>query len=191
VIVVQVERRASVLNVLLVDDCPGFLRRVRSSLQDGKRNIYMATTPRDARSLVATRSVDVAIVDFFMREHRGIDLILELREIAPALAAAIYTGLDVDEPRMRARALGIAWFIKDTVPRDVLRLVEHGHLDDTEQSTPEPTFEAAKRQFFKKLVAQHDGNVTAASAATAHSRSTIQRYIRPLWLSSSGVERTE
>lgn len=170
-------------SVLVVDDnclCLSILRRALLRLGTA---VETASTEDAARRYVRERHFDLAIVDYYLGASRGIDLILELRDIDPTLTAVIYSAVTTESVVRDTTRRGVQWFDKWTTLREVIRRLEHGDVDDAcVATTPPATAKQARRRFYVEAVAANGGCVSVAARAIQQSRSTVQRNIRPPWL---------
>jgi len=78
-----------------------------------------AGSAAEALELVAAQQVDVALIDFNMREKDGLELAAELRVMRPEMPFAIITANIQDEIVKRAREIG-AGFVPKPVTADGL-----------------------------------------------------------------------
>ena len=80
--------------VLFVDDDQGFLELCKRVFQEEGYRVVLAEDGRQAISIVAQESPDVAVLDVRMPKQTGLDLAEELNAIAPRLPLILYTAYD-------------------------------------------------------------------------------------------------
>lgn len=102
------------VTVLIVDDSK--LARIVASkalaeLQPEWAKVE-AGSAAQALELIADVPVDVALIDFNMKEKDGLELATELRAMRPDMPVAIITANIQDEVIARARAIGAAFVAK-------------------------------------------------------------------------------
>ena len=92
--VIEAPRRFPGITVLVVDDDPGIRTLLARVLQDAGCQTLDAATADDARRLCVDhdRAIDVAIVDVVLPDARGDLLVMELRELRPALRTLLMSG---------------------------------------------------------------------------------------------------
>lgn len=106
------------ITVLIVDDSK--LARIVASkavaeLQPDWAKVE-AGSAAEALDAVAQNSIEVALIDFNMREKDGLELAAELRSARPDMPLAIITANIQDEIIARAREIGAAFVAKPVTP---------------------------------------------------------------------------
>ena len=90
--------------LLFVDDESFLLRAYRRTFA-GDYDVLTATSGLDALALLATETVDVAIVDHLMPRMSGVELIRQIKETHPEIPCLIVTGYaDFEEVRQASRS---------------------------------------------------------------------------------------
>ncbi len=79
-----------------------------------------ASNADEALSIVGSRKVDLALIDYNMPGKNGLDLAGELRALYPSMPLAIITANVQDEIINRARAIN-ATFVAKPITEDTLR----------------------------------------------------------------------
>ena len=109
------------VNVMIVDDSK--LARIVASKAVGELQPEWtkieASSAAEAMELLKQNAVDVALIDFNMREKDGLALAAELRAAWPDMPMAIITANIQDEIVKRAREIGAA-FVPKPVTADGL-----------------------------------------------------------------------
>jgi sigma-B regulation protein RsbU (phosphoserine phosphatase) len=112
--------------ILVVDDEPGMLRAVERVLS-GPHHVIGTRSSRDALSVAAEFSPELAIVDIRMPDLDGFELMARLKTRFPDLDVILMTGSvdDLDDKLVRAIRSPAFYFIQKPFDREVLRtLVE-------------------------------------------------------------------
>jgi len=107
--------------ILVVDDDPGLQHAVKRLLS-GDYDLACCSSPQDAIGEAATFRPDLAILDIYMPEMNGFELMRELRSVARDLDVIIMTG-DTTEPDanlVRAIDEGAFYFLQKPFDRHVL-----------------------------------------------------------------------
>ena len=80
-----------------------------------------ATTAAEALTLVTSVDADVALVDVYLGEDDGIELVVSLRERAPEMAVILISTHDGDEFMESLQSTGAAGFLrKDSLGVEVI-----------------------------------------------------------------------
>jgi two-component system response regulator AtoC len=105
-------------HALAVDDDPNFLQALSELIQGRGFTVNTAGTLRDARALIARRTPDVSLVDLYLPDGSGIDLLQELGGASSKMV--MMTGYADVESAVRALRLGASDYL--TKPIDIGRL---------------------------------------------------------------------
>ena len=106
-------------HALAVDDDPNFLSALAELIEGQGFTTNTACTLRDARSLVTHRTPDVALVDLYLPDGSGIELLKDL-ELGAATEVVLMTGHADVESAVQALRLGASDYL--TKPLDIGRL---------------------------------------------------------------------
>ena len=108
------------LRVLVVEDTSLMRRMCENFLgQRGYESICTGSA-EEALKLVAEHRPDIALIDLGLPDRDGLDLLAELRQVAPALVTIVITGKGTVENAVRALKLGAIDFIVKPVDFDLL-----------------------------------------------------------------------
>ncbi len=126
-------------HALAVDDDPNFLSALADLIESQGYTIRVATTLKDARGLIGHRAPDLALIDLYLPDGKGIDLLPALGSGAAAKIILMTGHADV-ETAVQALRLGASDYL--TKPLDIGRL--KGILADlAEESAPAAVPEGA------------------------------------------------
>jgi diguanylate cyclase (GGDEF)-like protein len=128
---------AEPLRVLLVEDDEDdyvLTSSLLSGMESQKVELEWAASYRDALLALRRRRHDVCLVDYYLGERTGLELLREATEInssAPMIMLTGHSGYEVDAEAMRAGAAG--YLVKDQISRQTLErsiryAVEHSRL---------------------------------------------------------------
>jgi DNA-binding NtrC family response regulator len=106
-------------HALAVDDDPNFLSALAELIEGQGFTTNTALTLRDARAQVSHRTPDVALVDLYLPDGSGIDLLKDL-ELGAATEVVLMTGHADVESAVQALRLGASDYL--TKPLDIGRL---------------------------------------------------------------------
>ena len=71
------------MKILIVDDEPHMRLLVSAMLESPEHELLTAENGNDALTILRREQIDLVITDLVMPEKNGIDLILEIRQLAP------------------------------------------------------------------------------------------------------------
>ncbi|HEV8578125.1 MAG TPA: sigma-54 dependent transcriptional regulator [Thermoanaerobaculia bacterium] len=106
-------------HALAVDDDPNFLSALAELIEGQGFTTNTACTLRDARAQVSHRTPDVALIDLYLPDGSGIDLLKDL-ELGNATEVVLMTGHADVESAVQALRLGASDYL--TKPLDIGRL---------------------------------------------------------------------
>jgi len=106
-------------HALAVDDDPNFLSALAELIEGQGFTTNIACTLRDARAQVSHRTPDVALVDLYLPDGSGIDLLKDL-ELGASTEVVLMTGHADVESAVQALRLGASDYL--TKPLDIGRL---------------------------------------------------------------------
>jgi NtrC-family two-component system response regulator AlgB len=92
----------TVLDVLIVDDEPSIRKMLAMWLDGGGHRVQSASSPKDALSLAAKISFDMAFVDLRLGNQSGLELIPELLKVSPWLKIVVITAFAAIETAVEA-----------------------------------------------------------------------------------------
>lgn len=98
------------MNILVVDDAENVRYSVRLSLEDNGFSVDEAVDGEDALNQLATKQYDYLIIDIWMPRLNGIQLLQQLRKIAPSVPVIVITGgaarISIESTEAMARTWG-------------------------------------------------------------------------------------
>ncbi len=106
-------------HALIVDDDPNFLLPLAELVEREGFTTAVASTLKDARDLLATKPPDLLLIDLFLPDGRGIDLLGEL-DPGQALEVVLITGNASVDTAVEALRKGASDYL--TKPLDIARL---------------------------------------------------------------------
>jgi two-component system response regulator AtoC len=128
-------------HALAVDDDPNFLSALAELIEGQGFTTNTACTLRDARAQVSHRTPDVALVDLYLPDGSGIDLLKDL-ELGTSTEVVLMTGHADVESAVQALRLGASDYL--TKPLDIGRL--KSILANIASVQPSPTVATPQEQ---------------------------------------------
>lgn len=108
------------INLLVVDDEASIRRLIEKELSSDRRLIQSAGTVADALSLFKQEKFDVVVLDMRLPDGNGLDVLVQLQQIAPEIQVIIITGHGDVDNAVQAMKLGAYDYI--TKPFELERL---------------------------------------------------------------------
>jgi DNA-binding NtrC family response regulator len=158
--------------VLVVDDDAMMTKNVRRMLSD--RTVVGVTEAKNAMAKAEEIKPSLALVDLFMLDGWGIDLVRALRERFPMLAIGLMSGALTHEHTMECIRAGATWFIEKPFDREKLEdAIARGGSPLPAYLELDQTLEQVKRAHIERVLAAHHGNKSAAARALGVRRQTL------------------
>jgi signal transduction histidine kinase/DNA-binding response OmpR family regulator len=121
--------------VLVVDDDPEIQRLVRAYLEEEGLAVVSATTAAAARTLALERHPDVILLDLFLPDGNGLDLLPALKA-DPATHSIPVLVISIMRDAVKALSLGAAEHMAKPLQRDRLVAAVRGFLSGIEAEEP-------------------------------------------------------
>jgi two-component system response regulator RegA len=165
--------------LLIVDDDETFREVLARAM--GRRNFEVSTAESPAAALIAARacSPDYAIVDLKMPESSGLTLIPELKRINPDMRILMLTGFASIATAVEAMKLGATHYLAKPADADEIfvALMREDLGVMTEIPEQRLSVDRLEWEHIQKVLADHDGNVSATARALHMHRRTLQRKL--------------
>lgn len=109
--------------ILIIDDEAFICENVERILTDAGFQVYTAGSGMEARGLVASEEIDLALLDLNLGTEDGIDVLKGLKELDPELLVIMITGYGSVESAVESLKLGAFHYMKKPFKADALRLI--------------------------------------------------------------------
>lgn len=110
-------------SILIIDDEPFIRENVQRVLSEDGYRVLEAANGAQARELVTSDEVDLALLDLNLGAEDGLDLLKSLRELDPHLLVIIITGYGSVESAVEALRMGAYDYVKKPFKADALRVI--------------------------------------------------------------------
>jgi two-component system invasion response regulator UvrY len=182
------------LSVLIVDDHAIVRQGLKQLLLDEFHSVTFGEAGESAEALshFEHRSWDVLILDIFLPGRNGLDLLKEIRGIAPKLPVLVYSMHPEDQFAVRALKLGASGYIsKSNLPEELVKavrkllaggkyispaLAEHLAFDIVEGTVPQPHELLSEREFQVMQMIAAGKSTSEIAAELSLSAKTISTY---------------
>ncbi|NBC01519.1 MAG: response regulator [Bacteroidetes bacterium] len=158
-------------HILVVDDEASIRRTLRDILEYEDFSVDEAVDGKEALNKLRSAPYDLVLLDIKMPEVDGLQVLEEMREIAPEVPTIMISGHGTIETAVEATKLGAFDFIEK--PPDLNRL-----LVSVRNGLDRGQLEVENRRMRQTLVESHEGDLTPIlgdSAAIAEIKDKIKR----------------
>ena len=114
--------------VLLVDDDTDYLSRVANELINAGLRVVTASSSAEAIRHLELAKPDVVLLDLMMPATSGLDLLKDIKGLAPKTPVVVVSALWDDEVGAKARKAGAADYLVKPVSSEVLQIEILSHL---------------------------------------------------------------
>src|ERR1700752_203115 len=123
------------LRVLIVDDEPSVGDALKLVLESNGYEVVLVTNGRDGIDLVRTRPFGFSVVDLFLTDISGFQVITDIRKHQPEIPIVLITAHGSPQVFEEAKKLGaIGALAKPFPPAEILKLINshlHGPTNDS------------------------------------------------------------
>ena len=165
-------------DLLVVDDDPVLRERLARALRD--RGIEVRTAADGDEALERTRehAPTGAVVDLRMPGLSGLELVRELREIAPETQIVVLTGYgSIAAADEAIRSGAVHYLPKPADADDVLAAFSQDPHPAAEAEPAAPSLARAEWEHINRVLADCDGNVSEAARRLGLHRRSLQRML--------------
>jgi len=166
-------------SLLIVDDDPTFTRILARAMKRRGLEVTVAHSVEEAEAVLSTLIPDLATVDLKMETASGLTLIPTLRAASAEMKILVLTGYASITTAVEAIKLGATNYLPKPADADEI-------LAAMGKTQPDPDIEVNQQpmsvnrlewEHIQKVLAEHDGNVSATARALGMHRRTLQRKL--------------
>jgi len=106
--------------VLVLDDVLDAVHLVKRVLETAGHEVFGFTAEEDALGFIKENQVDLAILDIKLKQKTGIEILAEIKTIAPATRAIMLTAYPTVETTKESFRLGASEYCVKPIDNDVL-----------------------------------------------------------------------
>lgn len=169
--------------LLLIDDDPVFLTMLARSLKRRGWDSLSAHDEAEALSLLAAppAGIDGVLLDLNLAGYSGLRLIGPVREALPTVPVVVLTGYASIATAVDAIKLGATQYLAKPADTTAILAALAARAPETGQAPPPELTISLKRlswEHVQRVLAEHDGNISATARALHMHRRTLQRMLQ-------------
>ena len=165
--------------LLLIDDDHAFLEVLQRALQRRGHRVTQAACAADARRAASVTNFDGIVLDLRIGEDNGLLCLNELRTLQPGAAILLLTGYASIATAVEAVKRGADDYRpKPASVEEILRALFPAVLPP-EPALPNTPIHPRRLEWehLQRVMAEHEGNVSAAARALGLHRRSLQRKL--------------
>jgi len=168
------------MRVLLVDDEEIFRERLARALRARGLEVVTAASVEEGLDRARAAPPDVALVDLRMPGPSGLELVQRLSAEMPQVRTFVLTGFGSIGTAVEAARLGIAGYLQKPIDAQaILEAISSGAGQGSAE--PEtPSLARVEWEHIQRVLADCNGNVSAAAQRLGIDRRTLQRKLHKL-----------
>jgi len=169
----------AVRDLLLADDDATLRDVLARALARRGFAVRMAASGEDALLLARERAPGYAVIDLKMPGMSGLALVPELKALNPDMRLLVLTGYASIATAVEAIKLGATHYLAKPVDADeIVAALGRAEGDAALPVEAEPlSVDRLEWEHIQKVLAEHDGNVSATARALKMHRRTLQRKL--------------
>ena len=114
------------MNILLVDDDYDFANTIKALILRWHHNVELAGTGIDALAALERKHFDLILIDIFLPDVKGYDMIAKIKAIRPDVRIITMTGYNTRELEQKVRQQGVLYYMIKPFQTGALRaILEH------------------------------------------------------------------
>ena len=107
--------------VLVLDDIIDAVNLVKRVLEAAGHDVFGFTDENDALVFIKENQVDLAILDIKLKHKTGVEILAEIKQIAPATRAIMLTAYPTVETTQESFRLGASEYCTKPIDNEVLQ----------------------------------------------------------------------
>ncbi len=165
--------------LLLVDDDQDFLNALEPAMRKRGFLVSLANSAESAFELAKNDPPEFAVVDLKMSGNSGLVLVRQLASLNAGTRIVVLTGFASVTTAVEAIKLGATHYLAKPVDADEIVAAFEKQTGDDEvelASNPLP-IERLEWEHIHRVLAEHDGNISATARSLNMHRRTLQRKL--------------
>ncbi|HRP94748.1 MAG TPA: response regulator transcription factor [Rhodocyclaceae bacterium] len=166
-------------HLLVIDDDPAFNRVLTRALAQRGFTVFSAHAPEEGLQLARRHEPEFVVLDLNLAGESGLRLIQPLLQANPEARVLVLTGYASITTAVDAVKLGATQYLAK--PADVDAIVKALTADEVviDAAAPEEpmSIDRLEWEHLQRVLAQHNGNISATARALKMHRRTLQRKL--------------
>ena len=166
--------------LLIIEDDDILRQQLARALRPHAGEVHQcASVPACRQMLPDLPPLDAVLLDLNLGEDNGLELIPVLLDHSPRCRILVLTGYGSIPTAVSATRLG-AWnyLTKPASAGEILAALSEGDHAIAELPEQPPSLHRLEWEYIQRVLAEHDGNVSAAARTLGIHRRTLQRRLR-------------
>ncbi len=114
------------MNILIVEDELALVSVIKEANKEWGFNMYSTHDSKTALEKVKMNKYEVILLDIYLPDAKGYDLIPKFKEIDPEIGIITMTGYNTRELELKVRQLGILYYlVKPFRMRELKLILDH------------------------------------------------------------------
>lgn len=166
-------------SLLLVDDDETFCRVLARAMERRGFAVSVAFDVENALELAETNPPEYAVIDLSLPDASGLVLVEQLKQLDAETRIVMLTGYASIATAVEAIKLGAVHYLAKPVDADEIVCAFHRDAGDatTPVSVAPLSVDRLEWEHIQKVLAEHQGNVSATARALKMHRRTLQRKL--------------
>jgi two-component system, response regulator RegA len=165
--------------LLIVDDDPTYCAVLARAFEARDFVVQCANTGASAIRMADEQPPEYAIVDLKLPDMSGLKLVQRLKQVDPHTNVVVATGYGSIATAIEAVKLGATHYVTKPSNAEVIMQAfdpRGGNVDIDVDFQP-PSVDRIEWEHIQRILAQHDGNISATARALNMHRRTLQRKL--------------
>lgn len=166
-------------HILVVDDDTLFAATLVQALRRRGYSVLSAANPAEALVAAQAEPPDAAVLDLKLAEESGLALVGPLKALRPDMRILLLTGYASIATAVEAIKLGATHYLPKPADADEILAALGREAGDADIPPPDEPMSVDRLEWehIQKVLAEHDGNISATARALKMHRRTLQRKL--------------
>lgn len=122
------------MNILTIEDDAAVAETLREIIESWGHSVETSKSGKNALQKVIKKMFDLVLLDIFLPDINGVELIQKLKDVWPEIRIVTMTGHNSRELEMEVRSQGIIYYmIKPVNIKNLKEIVDHIHKKDRKE----------------------------------------------------------
>jgi two-component system, response regulator RegA len=165
--------------ILVVDDDPIFAVTLAQALRRRGHEVETADEPAAAMAAAIRLAPDATVLDLKLGEASGLGLVAPLKSLRSDMRILLLTGYASIATAVEAIKLGATHYLPKPADADEILAALGRAAGDADIAPPDEPMSVDRLEWehIQKVLAEHEGNISATARALKMHRRTLQRKL--------------